>query len=371
MSSHKKRLSLYTTSGEVAGTTYYRIYQYLYNDKYEINKRQRFTNRMYSEWMPISSKGLMFKIYTFLILYIRQFSHLFKDCLNPPKILVLSRGLLTRVLPPTFKFMISYLHRKGTKFIWDFDDDIIHSKEFLKKDFDWFSGLASNIIVASNDNLDMLEEQFRIKAIVLPTTDRDMYKLFNKDLTDKRVETLKSQHRLIWVGSATSLPFLKKVMGSIEKYAKSNLDFKVVLTVVCNKPLNYNPHNFELRNVKWSRDIAIEEMKNSHIGLMPLEDNISTRRKGGFKLIQYLSIGLPVIGSPIGINDRIITKDVGFKATIDDPEMWVNAMNDILSSPDIFRNYSINAYNCWLENYNYEENLKVWEDIISNIIEDE
>lgn len=364
------KLSLYTTAGDIAGTTYYRIYQYLDNDKYNIRKRQHLTNKMYSKWMPISSKGFIFKVYAFLVLFLRNFQNLLSDCIDPPQKLILSRGFLTRYLPYSYKVMILYLHWHNTEFIWDFDDDIISSKEFLRKDFDWFSNLASKIIVASEDNLEMIDSRYRYKAIVLPTTDRDMYKLCSMDLLNRRVERLVSEHRIIWVGSAISLPYLKRIMPAIEEYAKINNEVRVVMTVVCNKGLDYEPQNFVLRNVKWTRQVAIEEMMNSHIGLMPLEDSISLRRKGGFKLIQYLSIGLPIIGSPIGINDRIITSDVGIKASIEDHSAWTNGIKNILFSPEVYISYSNAAYKRWLKEYNYELNLESWNQIVETIYTD-
>ena len=39
---------------------------------------------------------------------------------------------------------------------------------------------------------------------------------------------------------------------------------------------------------------------------MPLDDSIWTNGKGGYKLIQYGAVGLPSIGSPVGINKEII-----------------------------------------------------------------
>jgi glycosyltransferase involved in cell wall biosynthesis len=39
---------------------------------------------------------------------------------------------------------------------------------------------------------------------------------------------------------------------------------------------------------------------------MPLLDRSFERGKSGFKLIQYLACGLPVIASPIGVNSSIV-----------------------------------------------------------------
>ena len=44
----------------------------------------------------------------------------------------------------------------------------------------------------------------------------------------------------------------------------------------------------------------------SHIGIMPLKDTEYTKGKCAFKAIQYMSAGLPVIISPVGLNNEVI-----------------------------------------------------------------
>ncbi len=60
------------------------------------------------------------------------------------------------------------------------------------------------------------------------------------------------------------------------------------------------------------------------VGIMPMPDNPWTRGKCGYKLIQYMACGLPVIASPVGVNQVLVENGVnGFLAT--DTESWVRA----------------------------------------------
>lgn len=59
---------------------------------------------------------------------------------------------------------------------------------------------------------------------------------------------------------------------------------------------------------------------------MPLPDEPWERGKCGYKLIQYMACGKPVVGSPVGVNCEIISEGInGFKAaTVDE---WIVALS--------------------------------------------
>jgi glycosyltransferase involved in cell wall biosynthesis len=79
----------------------------------------------------------------------------------------------------------------------------------------------------------------------------------------------------------------------------------------------------------WSEDTELELLASSRVGIMPLPDEKFERGKCGFKLIQYMGIGLPTIASPIGENNYIIENGVtGFFAASND--QWYSKIKKIL-----------------------------------------
>lgn len=82
----------------------------------------------------------------------------------------------------------------------------------------------------------------------------------------------------------------------------------------------------------WSEQSEVEEIQNFDIGIMPLDNTPWEQGKCGYKLIQYMACGKPVVGSPIGINTSIITPNVGDLATT--PNDWAEALIALLNNKE-------------------------------------
>lgn len=364
-----KKISIYTKTGERAATTYYRIYQYIRRIDNEYRFRKMLPDNLYLNIMPISSKGILTKVCVQIYITVRVCLQLIKDLLDRPDILILSRRFVNRIFPKPYKWILSRLKNKGTKIIWDFDDQIIVSKEVSVSGFNFMSKIADKIVVASEANKNMVSENYHDKTIILPTTDGDMFLQLNENVYDKRKELFDKEIRLIWVGTSSSLSYIAQICTHLDRLAfdiKSQYNKSVILTIVCDKPLKkHSFQNLKLRNIKWDRHVAIKEMLESHIGLMPLENTEFTRAKGGFKLIQYLSVGLPIVGNPVGINKQILSYDVGIAIPSIESETWIDGIKTLVLNISIWKKFSKSSFSKWQTNYSYNRNLEVWQSLLS------
>jgi glycosyltransferase involved in cell wall biosynthesis len=133
-----------------------------------------------------------------------------------------------------------------------------------------------------------------------------------------------------WIGNPTGVPYLDELANSLRGLAKVH-DFEVHVV----------GGTWECDGVKvvcrdWSRDTEVQDTQSFDIGVMPLPDSEWTRGKCSFKLIQYMSCGIPAVASPVGMNREVIREGVnGFVAGSEDE--WVEKLGKLLENEGLRR----------------------------------
>ena len=85
---------------------------------------------------------------------------------------------------------------------------------------------------------------------------------------------------------------------------------------------------------EWRLDEESGDLAGFDIGIMPLTEDPWTLGKGGYKLLQYMSSGLPVVASPVGINREIVVDGItGYLARTD--EEWEEKLFQLVVDPQL------------------------------------
>ncbi|MFH1567346.1 MAG: glycosyltransferase family 4 protein [Gemmatimonadota bacterium] len=135
-----------------------------------------------------------------------------------------------------------------------------------------------------------------------------------------------------WIGSGTTVAYLDLVRGPLERLAArhSGVRLRIVGAQWAAPP------GLAVECKAWQLEEEAADLGGFDIGLMPIADDPWTRGKGGYKLLQYMAAGLPVVASPVGINQQIVTDGVtGFWAR-DDGE-WEARLGQLIADPDLRR----------------------------------
>ena len=82
-------------------------------------------------------------------------------------------------------------------------------------------------------------------------------------------------------------------------------------------------------NLKWDLDTENQLLSKIDIGIMPLDDSPWSRGKCGYKLLQYMAAGIPVVASPVGVNIKLIENGKnGFLASTD--QEWERSLSSLM-----------------------------------------
>ncbi|WP_366657479.1 glycosyltransferase family 4 protein [Fodinicurvata sp. EGI_FJ10296] len=94
------------------------------------------------------------------------------------------------------------------------------------------------------------------------------------------------------------------------------------------------PSRFQL--FPWFEETEVDMIRQMTVGIMPLSDTPWSRGKCGYKLIQYMACGIPVVAAPVGVNSDIVRHgENGFLASTEDD--WRTALRTLLSDPVLCR----------------------------------
>jgi len=157
-----------------------------------------------------------------------------------------------------------------------------------------------------------------------------------------------------WIGSATTAPYLELIAAPLQRlcarFPQIRLD--VVGAVDVSLP------GVRLSTHPWRLDAEIAALQAFDIGLMPMPDDPWTRGKGGYKLLQYMAVGLPVVASPVGINQQIVAHgESGFLAT--GPADWEDCLERLILDPELRRRFGLRGRHIVEREYSLERGAEV------------
>ncbi len=153
-----------------------------------------------------------------------------------------------------------------------------------------------------------------------------------------------------WTGSFSTLKYLDQVIPILKKL-QEKYDFDV--KIICNQQPTFDIKN--LQYIEWSEENEVKELATCQIGLMPLTNDEWSEGKCGFKLVQYLSLEIPAVSSPVGVNKKIIDDGVnGFLCNTD--EDWYNAIEKMMLDTDLRKRMGKEGRKKIIEQYSLQSN---------------
>lgn len=306
-----KKLMIFTLYSEKGASSQYRAY--IFREELEKNfdaKWFYFWDEKYvTKYMHNKRKYILPILFKYIISAIKRIYQL---------IFIASKAdvvFLQKASIPKCKYVfLKHLKKKNIKIVFDVDDAVYT----LKRDNSNLIATLSDTVICGNKTLYKHYSQFNDKCIVLPTVENTFkYESYWSETFNNKI--------IGWIGSKTTINNLDIVIDSINNIIERHPEVSVA--IISNTALDYTTKIKNSYLVKWDSKTYIEELSKFTIGIMPLKFNEFNKGKCGFKLIQYLNMRKPVIGSDVGVNSEII---VGNGLIANTSDEWENAFDKLL-----------------------------------------
>ena len=217
---------------------------------------------------------------------------------------------------PFFPAFIELFLLRKARFVLEYDDAIFHNYDrhrfwlirfLFGRRLDSLMRNAS-LVIAGNAYLAQRAIKAGCKHVEIIPTVVDLARYEIKAINHETNRPLK----VVWIGTQSTVKYLKQLTPVLQEVYKVQ-PFTLRVIGAC-----FEDELLDIECRSWSEDTEAVEIRDADIGIMPLVDSCWERGKCGYKLIQYMACGLPVIGSAVGVNvDIIKDNDCGFLATTD------------------------------------------------------
>ncbi|MSS71038.1 MAG: glycosyltransferase family 1 protein [Candidatus Latescibacteria bacterium] len=240
------------------------------------------------------------------------------------------------MLPPPVPALLRW---RKTRIVYDFDDATfttdVTERSLVNRIVRWRNsrGLppmlrTSAHAIVENDYTRAYAERYcpRVSTITGPI-DTDRYRPLESP------KPCGSPVVLGWIGSPTTEKYLETIRRPLEEVGRRFSNVRLVLVGASS----FEVAGLPTERLKWDVEREVADLRTFDIGLMPLPDDEWTRGKGGYKLLQYMAVGIPAVTSPVGVN-RVLVSDGadGFWAAGE--EAWTDRLCRLIRDADLRRN---------------------------------
>ncbi|MBW8722776.1 MAG: glycosyltransferase, partial [Polaromonas sp.] len=208
---------------------------------------------------------------------------------------------------PWAPLWVEMLLLRNVPYVLDYDDAIFHNYD--RHRFGWvrkvfgrrLDGLMARarLVIGGNEYLAQRARDAGAPWVeVIPSVvDLRRYEI-KQDVGEGRVG------RIVWIGSPSTARYLRELAEPLAALAKST---PFTLHVI---GANLEMKGVNLKCLPWSEATEAVAIAECDVGIMPLSDSPWERGKCGYKLVQYMACGLPVVASLVGANIQLVHQGV-------------------------------------------------------------
>ncbi|MEK7290502.1 MAG: glycosyltransferase, partial [Planctomycetota bacterium] len=134
--------------------------------------------------------------------------------------------------------------------------------------------------------------------------------------------------------------------------------------IICNDFFECN--KMPVIKKMWALEDENSDLQDIDIGLAPLPNHEWTKGKCATKLLQYLSVGIPVVSSPVGVHNEIIKEGINglFAASIKE---WIEKIDFLIKDRSSRERMGLEGRKTVESSYSLKANVPKFIDVIKGI----
>jgi glycosyltransferase involved in cell wall biosynthesis len=254
--------------------------------------------------------------------------------------------------PPLIEWLVS--HALKRPMVLDLDDATYVSYTSptyggLGKALKWFSKTDdlikwASIVTCGNRSIAEYVSSKGVEARIIPTVvDTGIFRPAERAETSDPVV-------LGWIGTHSTYPYLESIFPALSRLSER---YEFVLKVVGAGRDKISLAGVTIENLPWQMEREVEDFQFIDVGLYPLDASMYAgwaAGKSGFKAIQYMSVGVPYVATPVGASAEIGVEGVThlFASTQDE---WYGALETLITDATQRRQMGAAARRHAVENY--------------------
>ena len=238
--------------------------------------------------------------------------------------------------PNQSKKLIDILVRLNRRLIVDIDDAVWcapltksgSSAEKLSRKFSerfLYAVKRCNFVITGSNHLARATRNFFPKAeiISIPSSvDLKTYKI-------PKMNEPKQNLTIGWIGNPGNFSNLYHILPVLRTVCS---EFKAKIKIISSCPPEFNglPLEFE----KWSVETEVQRLLEFDIGIMPLDNDQRSLGRCGYKAIQYMAVGVPVVSTGLGAGAEVVQDSItGFHANT--PDEWLTRLRLLIEDASL------------------------------------
>lgn len=240
------------------------------------------------------------------------------------------------------------LRRSGAPLVFDFDDAIWlpqawnSTSPLLSRALrstakvDRLFGRASLIVAGSRYLADEATRRAAAPVVYAPSVVSARDWSPHEERSSGRFSASDGVPTIGWIGTPSTVKQLELVAPALVALASEGLPFRL-LVIGGGDRVRLNGIQAEYR--AWNGRTEVDDFRSIDIGLAPVFDDEWSRGKCAFKQIQYMTVAVPHVSSPVGAANEVVKpEETGLMAG--DTRQWYAQLRRLLTDADLRRRLS-------------------------------